>query len=174
MTVTVKVNVYRHARKPNDAPDDWAPDAVFTQQEQTALLEHVEGATRESMEVSATKLYAAVHGACRNVNALLTAAPSLWSDLHIVGTEIGLTGFQAIMERLDRLEQPGPAPAAHYNERVQVHVPGLGLLLINEVVVETDLCTEKLQNLLNDGWRIIAACPQPNQRRPDYVLGKTV
>lgn len=59
-----------------------------------------------------------------------------------------------------------------FNERVQVVVPGLGLMLINKVTVLTDYCTDGLQGFLVDGWRILAICPQPNQRRPDYVLGR--
>lgn len=60
-----------------------------------------------------------------------------------------------------------------YNAKVNVHVPGLGLLLIDEVKIEEDYCTERLQHDIDDGWRIIAACPQPDRRRPDYVLGRT-
>jgi hypothetical protein len=58
------------------------------------------------------------------------------------------------------------------NQRVNVAVPGIGLLQIREVRIEDDLCTEVLQNRLDDGWRILAICPQPDQRRPDYVLGR--
>ena len=36
----------------------------------------------------------------------------------------------------------------------------------------SDACTDELQGALRDGWRIIAVCPQPSQRRPDYVLGR--
>lgn len=53
----------------------------------------------------------------------------------------------------------------------QVHLPGNELLRIQEVHVEEDCCTDRLQELLKVGWRIIAVCPQPS-RRPDYVLGK--
>lgn len=60
-----------------------------------------------------------------------------------------------------------------YNEKCEVHIPGFGLLLIDEVIVEKDFCSESLQDRLEKGWRIIAACPQPDQRRPDYVLGRT-
>lgn len=56
---------------------------------------------------------------------------------------------------------------------VQIHVPDLGLLMIREVQVVTDACTDRLQELLNEGWRILAVCPAVSQRRPDYVLGRT-
>lgn len=61
-----------------------------------------------------------------------------------------------------------------FNDRCDVHVPGLGLLMYNRVALIEDGCTDKLQEALIDGWRIIAVCPQPDQRRPDYVLGKYV
>jgi hypothetical protein len=59
-----------------------------------------------------------------------------------------------------------------FNHRVNVTVPGLGLLLLNEVQAATDICTDSLNDMLKEGWRIVAVCPQPDQRRPDYVLGR--
>jgi hypothetical protein len=70
-------------------------------------------------------------------------------------------------------EEPSEVRGQQYNSKVEVHVPGLGLLAIDEVRVETDCCTDRLQDCLADGWHILAACPQPDQRRPDYVLGRT-
>ena len=67
--------------------------------------------------------------------------------------------------------QPRPEPPV--NTRINVAIGGLGLLAINEVMVEYDMCTDALRVRLKDGWRIIAVCPQPNQRRPDYVLGRS-
>jgi len=60
-----------------------------------------------------------------------------------------------------------------FNQKVQVIVPGLGLLLIDEVSIACDACTSELNSALKDGWRILAVCPQPDQRRPDYVLGRS-
>ena len=54
-----------------------------------------------------------------------------------------------------------------------VHVPNIGLLAINEVQVLDDSCTERLQEKLDKGWRILAICPPLDQRRPDYILGRT-
>lgn len=59
-----------------------------------------------------------------------------------------------------------------FNNRCDVHIGNLGLLNINQLAYTTDKCTEELQNILNEGWRILAVCPQPDQRRPDYVLGR--
>lgn len=58
-----------------------------------------------------------------------------------------------------------------FNERTNCAVPNQALWSVTDVRVEADLCTDTLQDLLRDGWHILAICPQP-QRRPDYVLGK--
>lgn len=59
-----------------------------------------------------------------------------------------------------------------FNQRVEVHTPGNALALFNDIMLAEDCCTDALQNSLNEGWRIIAVCPQPDQRRPDYILGR--
>lgn len=60
------------------------------------------------------------------------------------------------------------------NENCKVAVAGLGLLSVNQVEVRLDLCTDELQRDLNNGWSILAVCVQPDQRRPDYILGRWV
>jgi len=59
-----------------------------------------------------------------------------------------------------------------FNQKCDVHVSNLGLLHINQVGYAVDKCSEELQDILNRGWKIIACCIQPDQRRPDYILGK--
>lgn len=59
-----------------------------------------------------------------------------------------------------------------FNPRVEVHTPGNALSLFNDIMLAEDCCTDALQNSLNEGWRIIAVCPQPDARRPDYILGR--
>jgi hypothetical protein len=77
-----------------------------------------------------------------------------------------------LVEKIGALPKVPTIENQSFNSRCSVHVPGLGLLLIDEVMVRTDYCTEKLQEDLEDGWRVLAICPQPDQRRPDYVLGR--
>ena len=60
----------------------------------------------------------------------------------------------------------------YFNSKCEVHMPGMALSMYNEVRLLEDCCTDALQGHLIDGWRIIAACPQPDQRRPDYILGR--
>jgi hypothetical protein len=59
-----------------------------------------------------------------------------------------------------------------YNNKCEVHMPGQALSLYNETLLLEDSCTDELQSSLNSGWRMIAACPQPDNRRPDYILGR--
>jgi hypothetical protein len=63
---------------------------------------------------------------------------------------------------------------APLNTRVQVITPGHALQDYDEVCVESDCCTDHLQTMLNNDWRILAVCVQPDQRRPDYVLGRRI
>lgn len=75
--------------------------------------------------------------------------------------------FEKAVEKLSQI----PTQDIAYNEKCEVHVPNMPLLLYNETLLLEDSCTDALQNRLDEGWRIIAACPQP-QRRPDYILGR--
>lgn len=57
--------------------------------------------------------------------------------------------------------------------QVSVHIPGaLSLWSIKNVTVLEDACTTHLQDMLNEGWRIVAVCPPNDSRRPTYVIGK--
>ena len=56
---------------------------------------------------------------------------------------------------------------------VHVHVPNIGLILIDDVTNLDDACTDHLQSYLDKGWRILAICPSNGQRRTDYILGRT-
>jgi len=60
----------------------------------------------------------------------------------------------------------------NFNQKCNVHVGGGLLVTFNDLKLKEDMCTDELQVELNNGWRIIAICVQPNQRRPDYVLGR--
>lgn len=70
-------------------------------------------------------------------------------------------------------ERAPKGPDTYVNKKVDVHVPGSALLAIEEVAIHEDLCTDTLQTFLDDGYRILAILPQPDQRRPDYVLGRS-
>jgi hypothetical protein len=59
-----------------------------------------------------------------------------------------------------------------FNQKCQQEQPSNNLLSINQTLLLEDACTDHLQSHIADGWRILAIQPQPNQRRPDYVLGR--
>jgi hypothetical protein len=59
-----------------------------------------------------------------------------------------------------------------FNELVNVHVGGFALMSVNQVGFGSDMCTERVQDILNNGWRMLAVCVQPDGRRPDYIFGK--
>lgn len=59
-----------------------------------------------------------------------------------------------------------------YNNKCDVHMPGNMLASYNEVQLLEDSCSDVLQSSLSSGWHLIAVCPQPDQRRPDYILGR--
>lgn len=60
------------------------------------------------------------------------------------------------------------------NAKCNVVVPGPGLTEIKYTCLLEDSCTDVLQEHLKRGWKILAICVQPNQRRPDYILGSEV
>jgi hypothetical protein len=60
---------------------------------------------------------------------------------------------------------------AGHNDHTNTHISNNVMTSFNQVMLMEDACTDALQNNLNDGWRIVAVCPQA-ARRPDYILGK--
>lgn len=64
---------------------------------------------------------------------------------------------QKIEEAKNRFEK-----VVEFNQKCEVHVPNLGLMNINKLAYATDYCTEELQKLLFQGWRIV-----PSHKRKD-------
>lgn len=52
----------------------------------------------------------------------------------------------------------------------QIVMPGFELLRYASIKVLTDECTIQIQKEMDQGWRIIGILPQPQQRRPDYIM----
>jgi len=81
--------------------------------------------------------------------------------------------MERVMKRLESVEFPATdGGSTIYNQKCDVHMPGQALASYNETLLLEDSCTDKLQDSLSVGWRLIAACPQPDNRRPDYILGR--
>lgn len=77
--------------------------------------------------------------------------------------------LSALVERL--VDKLASAPG-RMNERVQAEQPSNALMEVTETMLLEDCCTDNLQSYLSDGWRILAIQPQPDQRRPDYIMGR--
>ena len=85
------------------------------------------------------------------------------------------TLYQQTMKMAERFsEQLTRMSANTFNQKCNVHSGSVSLQEYNQMLLLEDPCTDMVQRHLNDGWRIIAVCVQPDQRRPDYVLGKKV
>lgn len=99
--------------------------------------------------------------------------------IQTAGIDISLEAIDGTMlqpqkdngERLDRYGDVHSLDL-HSGAVVQIVVPDVGVLQINEVDYIEDACTDALQGKLDDGWRILAVCPPNAQRRPDYILGR--
>lgn len=89
----------------------------------------------------------------------------------VVTKELDVSAGLARMAEKPELLASQPS-SVNYNNKCEVHMPGQALSVYNELMLMEDICTDALQGSLDDGWRIIAACPQPDQRRPDYILGR--
>ena len=58
-----------------------------------------------------------------------------------------------------------------FNNHTESPIVGNQLMRVNDLMLCEDYCSDALQSQLDDGWRIIAVCPQES-RRPDYILGR--
>lgn len=94
-------------------------------------------------------------------------------DLQVVGPVLSKLGIEYTVKRMKGLRPIGPPVETLGGAAVHIHVPNFGLLQMTEVRVAEDCCTDMLQTLLDEGWRILCVCPPNSQRRPDYILGRT-
>lgn len=102
----------------------------------------------------------------RDVTCTLKEAQAIGSKF-TVEKPTGLCRYEASEAVQFREREIAPV-----NLKCNVIVAGTTIIDIKKVYIETDLCTESLQARLDDGWKILAICVQPDQRRPDYVLGR--
>ena len=62
--------------------------------------------------------------------------------------------------------------SSQFNQRLGLEQPGLTLQTVTHLMLAENACTDAVQEHLAKGWRILAIQPQPDQRRPDYILGR--
>lgn len=99
---------------------------------------------------------------------------SLAVDLDTEGKYLNDLGIEFIIRKFKgTLPLAAILPERKEPVTVYVQVPHVGLLAMNEVLLEENCCTDRLQNRLDDGWRILCVCPPNAARRPDYILGRT-
>lgn len=56
--------------------------------------------------------------------------------------------------------------------QIDISVPGgVALMSLRSVDWLEDCCTQKLQEYLDLGWRLVAVCPPNDTRRPTYIIG---
>lgn len=96
-----------------------------------------------------------------NLARLLAEIPDL---------QFTVKGLPEAMKLISERVIPPVPDLVEHNETVNVVVPDLGVLAIRHVRLLENGCTDELQRLLDNGWRLLAVCPQPT-RRPDYILG---
>lgn len=95
-------------------------------------------------------------------------------DLSTDGALLARHGIDFVVKRFKGAYkyEVGPRPDGSV-VNIQIAIPAIGLLAMDEVMNLDDACTDELQLRLKEGWRIIAVCPPDAQRRPDYILGRS-
>ncbi|MGU3661066.1 hypothetical protein [Methylobacterium fujisawaense] len=95
-------------------------------------------------------------------------------DLSDIGPKLIEMGLSFEVKRFTscyRVAEPGRSGPGTTNN-IQIAIPNLLLFAVDEVKLLEDACTDLLQSHLDEGWRILAICPPPAQRRPDYIIGR--
>lgn len=92
-------------------------------------------------------------------------------SINVAGYELAAR-VEGLMARMERIMSMPTEKDHHFNERTSSAQPGQMMSLVNQLKLAEDVCTDYIQNCLNEGWRILAICPQPDQRRPDYIMGR--
>lgn len=92
-------------------------------------------------------------------------------DVRIEGVDGTMLTKMQEKPKVDKYGEVHPLDL-HTGATVQIVVPDIGVLQIDEVTWLEDSCTNVLQDKLDEGWRILAVCPPNAQRRPDYILGR--
>lgn len=168
------------------------PDYEWTQSDEKYVTMYAK--EREDARVKAAHQAEALN---RIGLVVVKGEPLIVNERHMIDLTVSKVAFEMVaeiavddpenpvdlpgaMRKFSRLAQklismPGlnePPKPMGFNEVCQVHMPGQAMATFNDVMLLTDSCSDVLQESLAKGWRIIAACPQPDQRRPDYVLGR--
>lgn len=95
--------------------------------------------------------------------------------IKIKDTSDGTAALELLSHKIELLDtfmkRAAGAAAQNYNIKCGVPLVDTALMSINRIKIMENCCSDELQKTLNEGYRILSVCPQPDQRRPDYVLG---
>lgn len=86
-------------------------------------------------------------------------------------------GAKPVLGRVKGVSYASPKPESPAAQAVNhsttiVSVANHNLFEVTKVTWLEDTCTQYLQGMLDEGWRILAVCPSNDARRPDYILGR--
>ncbi len=82
------------------------------------------------------------------------------------------TVLDTIQNKVNNLTKSIEDIPSYFSSKCNVHVGDGMITTFNEIKLLEDGCSDVLQRELNNSWRIIAVCVQPDQGRPDYILGR--
>lgn len=146
----------------------WADFLTACERFSLTPLSYPAGADYRSYVTALEDPYVCLHGS--DALALLAAFPTQVFIKQLIKVELDPAEvFNSVSSKAEAAFVGGQAV---YNTKCDVHMPGSMLASYNEVQLLEDSCTDQVQASLAAGWRLIAVCPQPDQRRPDYVLGR--
>lgn len=91
-------------------------------------------------------------------------------DLHQI-KEVKINHTEDTLENIRRSSAPEGYSEA-FNHKCGAEQPTPWLNQVVRTMLLSDACTDQLQSKIAEGWRIVAVQPQPDQRRPDYILGR--
>lgn len=77
---------------------------------------------------------------------------------------------------IDRTDMPaegriGAIPDFSSQTIINLTIPNAALFAVRSLMVVEDECTNRVQQYLDEGWRIVAVCPPNDTRRPTFILG---
>lgn len=108
-----------------------------------------------------------------DISVLLSAFPKKKIQiLSEVKTTMEYGSAGEVFHRFENLVNNMMETASLFNEKVNVHIGGSSLMMVDTLLLLENCCTDVVQEGLNSGWRIIAVNVQADGRRPDYILGR--
>jgi len=87
-----------------------------------------------------------------------------------VSVSVNIEDLNEVIEKFEELVNK--IPETTFDTKADVHIGRSLLMTVNDLLLLEDCGTDIVQENLNNGWRIISCCVQPDGRRPDYIMGR--